>query len=273
MRGVTRINRNECRTHDKTNIPLYQLLGSLSKDASTLNQEDLIGGICFEDNFMEEDRKFPAYTYYLYHVPTGKKYYGYRGANKCSPEDDLWKKYFSSSKYVKALVKEYGKESFVAEVRKMFDTAIEARSYETRFLRRVNAIEKEEWLNKAYMGKHFYYVGFGNTNAKGHVVPDELKETLSNMHKGNLHHKDKLHSQDAKNKMRDAHLGIVHDEEWNKRIGKAQMVSVQTPLGIFESLKDAATAHGCVHNTIKNRCKTLPLEYKILNEKEIHDIS
>ena len=33
------------------------------------------------------------FTYYLYHKPTGKKYYGVRFKKGCHP-DDLWNKYF-----------------------------------------------------------------------------------------------------------------------------------------------------------------------------------
>jgi hypothetical protein len=97
-----------------------------------------------------------CYTYYLYHVPTGKKYYGYRYANRCEPKQDLWNEYFSSSDLVEALIKDHGKESFTAEVRKVFDRYEEAHDYEQRFLRRVKAVEKDDWLNQAYMsGPHF----------------------------------------------------------------------------------------------------------------------
>jgi hypothetical protein len=57
----------------------------------------------------------PAYVYYIEHQPTGKFYYGSRYKhihNKTQPEDDLWKKYFTSSNQVKNLRKEYGDDSF-----------------------------------------------------------------------------------------------------------------------------------------------------------------
>ena len=97
-----------------------------------------------------------CYTYYLYHVPTGKKYYGSRIANRCEPEQDLWHKYFSSSELVEALIKEYGKDSFVAEVRKTFDNIKETRDWEYYVLRRLKAPEKDEWLNQAYSRGEFY---------------------------------------------------------------------------------------------------------------------
>ena len=105
---------------------------------------------------MEEVREIKAYTYYLYHVPTGKKYYGYRWGNKCDPENDLWNKYFSSSKLVKKFIKDHGRDSFIAEVRKVFDCREAAHEYEQRFLHRVKAVEKTDWLNQAYDHGPFY---------------------------------------------------------------------------------------------------------------------
>ena len=65
------------------------------------------------------------YTYHLYHIPTGLHYYGVRWAKNCAPSD-LWSTYFSSSKAVKKLIKEYGKDSFIAKVRKVFTTKEQA---------------------------------------------------------------------------------------------------------------------------------------------------
>jgi hypothetical protein len=108
---------------------------------------------------MEEIREFKAYTYYLFHVPTSKKYYGVRWANTCAPHDDLWKKYFSSSEIVTDLVDQYGKDSFVVEVRKEFTTSIDAVIYENRVLHKLKAVEKEDWLNQSYaFGPHYVLV-------------------------------------------------------------------------------------------------------------------
>jgi len=105
---------------------------------------------------MEEVREFLAYTYYLYHVPTGKKYYGCRYANICEPKQDLWNEYFSSSELVKDLIREYGTESFVAEVRKLFETGQEAFEHEQKVLHRIKAVERTDWLNQAYALGPYY---------------------------------------------------------------------------------------------------------------------
>lgn len=55
------------------------------------------------------------YTYFIRNKITGQFYYGSRGLKlfpDMLPEDDLWVKYFTSSKFVKNLIEEHGKDSF-----------------------------------------------------------------------------------------------------------------------------------------------------------------
>jgi hypothetical protein len=95
-----------------------------------------------------------AYTYII-KCPNGKSYYGYRSANKVSPEDDLWKVYFTSSKFIKELREQYDDSQFIATVDKVFETGNEARAYEERFLTENNCVGSEDWLNKNNAGKEF----------------------------------------------------------------------------------------------------------------------
>jgi hypothetical protein len=56
-----------------------------------------------------------AYTYLITHKITGEYYYGFRCGNithRRTPEEDLWIKYFTSSKKIKSLIKQYGADSF-----------------------------------------------------------------------------------------------------------------------------------------------------------------
>lgn len=92
------------------------------------------------------------YTYFLRNVVTGEKYYGVRYANGCDPAE-LWVTYFSSSKLVAQRIQEHGQSSFEFEVRKVFSTAKQARSWEERVLRRLNVIHREDWLNQNICGK------------------------------------------------------------------------------------------------------------------------
>lgn len=86
------------------------------------------------------------YTYLLTHSPTGLKYYGVRYAKDANPSD-LWVTYFSSSKSVKKLIEEFGKESFYFEVRKVFPDADKAIAWEDKVLRRLKVPHNNEYLN------------------------------------------------------------------------------------------------------------------------------
>jgi hypothetical protein len=138
-------------------------------------------------------KEFKPYTYYLYHVPTGKKYYGCQYGKKSNPKN-LWNTYFSSSEKVKALINEYGKESFNAQVRKVFDSGEAALEYEDRFLHKAKAPEKDDWLNQAYIdGKCF--------------------SGMSN----------KTHKQSTKDKIRKAHLGKKLTKEQCKHMSEVRL--------------------------------------------------
>ena len=95
------------------------------------------------------------YTYIIV-CPNWKLYYGYRYANKVSPEEDLWKHYFSSSDPVKELRKQYDDALFVATVDKIFETDDEARAYEDEFLTENGCVKSDFWLNRAVYPKEFH---------------------------------------------------------------------------------------------------------------------
>jgi hypothetical protein len=88
------------------------------------------------------------YTYKLIFKPTGQYYFGVRWANGCNP-NDLWVKYFTSSKHIKKLIKEYGKDSFIVKVTKTFNNAKDAAEWETLLLTKTNASRNAKFINKA----------------------------------------------------------------------------------------------------------------------------
>jgi hypothetical protein len=143
------------------------------------------------------------FTYYLFHRPTGVKYYGVRYANNCSP-NDLWKTYFSSSKKVRFLIEEYGIESFDYQIRKVFDSKEAAISWEQRVLRRLKVLNKTEWLNANIAGAIRYAVHPKGMSGKKHS--EETKRKLSEKRKGSSF--DELFgiekSQKIKNKLSDS---------------------------------------------------------------------
>ena len=87
-----------------------------------------------------------AYTYIITYLPNNTKYYGVQYHKNANPED-LGISYFSSSKTVKALIKECGIEYFQFEIRKIFESKDEAIRWERRFLTKINAAKSPLWFN------------------------------------------------------------------------------------------------------------------------------
>ena len=127
------------------------------------------------------------YTYLIKHRPTGKVYYGFRGANKVEPHEDLWKHYFTSSKKVQSLIKETGVDSFDYEIRKIFDTKEQAILWETRVLKKCNVLHDDRWLNANVAGYN--------------IATDEVRQKMSMSRRG------KVTSELTKQKLRDVQKG------------------------------------------------------------------
>ena len=81
------------------------------------------------------------YTYRIYCIPENKYYYGLRYGKGCHP-DDLWVTYFTSSHIIEEKIQLYGAESFLYEVRKIFDCTIKAADWE----KKVNSFTRK-WDN------------------------------------------------------------------------------------------------------------------------------
>jgi len=152
------------------------------------------------------------FTYYLYHKPTGKKYYGVRYKLDCHP-DDLWNKYFSSSKEVKRLIAEYGVNSFFYEVRRVFDTTKDARDWESRVLYKLRVVEKDDWLNLNYGKSVPPMHGKKHTPETLHLMSEKQRGSLNPMW-------GKHHTEEAKNKISIAHKGKTISDDTRKKIGE-----------------------------------------------------
>lgn len=86
------------------------------------------------------------YTYHIYWENTNKHYYGVRGTNDL-PENDLFVKYFTSSKYVKEHIQKHGNPTLI-EVRKTFNHREDAYSWESKVLKKINARKRDDYLNR-----------------------------------------------------------------------------------------------------------------------------
>ena len=131
---------------------------------------------------------------------------GVRYARGCHP-NDLWTVYFTSSKSVKKIREEYG-EPDVIEIRQIFNDSLQAREWEHKVLRRINAVKDERWLNEGN--------GQPLTNV-GKPLSEECKKKISDALKG------RILSEETKQKMRKPKSkGTPKSEITKKRMSDAK---------------------------------------------------
>lgn len=88
---------------------------------------------------------YTPYTYLIGWSEHQIYYYGVRFAKKCHPTD-LWKTYYTSSKYVKAFRKEHG-EPDIIQIRKKFRCPEKAKLWEGAVLKKMNVKNRQDFLN------------------------------------------------------------------------------------------------------------------------------
>lgn len=88
------------------------------------------------------------YTYLIGWSSLNVYYYGVRTAARCRPESDLWIQYKTSSEYVKQFTRING-EPDVVQVRQRFDSPKKALLWEHKTLRRMNVMNRDDFLNKS----------------------------------------------------------------------------------------------------------------------------
>lgn len=93
------------------------------------------------------------YTYCITHKPSGRRYYGSKIAEGCHPST-FWIDYFTSSKVVRRLIEQDGKDAFSFEIRKTFEDKGSCISWEKRVLRRLKVDKNDAWLNLS-VGGHY----------------------------------------------------------------------------------------------------------------------
>ena len=101
--------------------------------------------------------EYKPYSYKIGWSKLNKWYYGVEigTTKKIANPQNLWIKYFTSSKYVKKFREENGEPDIII-VDKIFDNRKDALLYEEKYLKSVNAMESQEWLNRSTGGKNFY---------------------------------------------------------------------------------------------------------------------
>jgi hypothetical protein len=126
------------------------------------------------------------YTYLIGWSDLDKWYYGVRYSKSAHP-DDLWVTYFTSSKYVKDFVSEFGSPD-VIQIRKIFNNPQKARIWESTVLKRINAVASDKFLNKSYSDGSFCASREHLTklaeNNRGKTLSPEHRQKLSAVRKG-----------------------------------------------------------------------------------------
>lgn len=164
------------------------------------------------------------YTYLIKHVPTNMYYYGCRFAKNCNPSE-FWIKYKTSSKTVKLLIEQYGKDSFKFEIRKTFDNADAARLWENKVLKRMKVVDRNDFINLTDNISISHVAGeFGRKNRTSSEVhrlaiskvgksnlgrkrTDITKAKISKALIGNKYKSGIKESDESREKKRQAHLG------------------------------------------------------------------
>ena len=155
------------------------------------------------------------YTYLIGWSNHNKYYYGARYALNCDPSD-LWKTYFTSSEYVKDYVSKYGDPDII-QVRRTFNSGKSAMLWESRFLKKVNAMHNDLFLNKQINGNWCMdeetRLKISNTyKSKNIKRSDEFKKNISDKNSG------RVFSEQSKLKMSLAKRGKVITDDHKKSL-------------------------------------------------------
>jgi hypothetical protein len=176
--------------------------------------------------------EYQPYTYLIKFKQTGQLYYGSKTAIGCHP-DQFWVKYFTSSKVVEKLIREFGVDSFEVLYVKLHETKEDAMKWERLYLVSVDAGYNPEYLNKHNGGDNFVSVGGWHHSESQLQKMREFRHTEEwKIEVGNTH-RGKIVSEESKELNRIAHtgannalfgkfgedhpsFGYKHTEEWKK---------------------------------------------------------
>ena len=141
---------------------------------------------------MTQQLLYQPYTYYISWTHLDVHYYGVRWSEEIrglKPEEDLWINYFTSSKKVEEFREKHGEPDRI-KICQRFDNAKDARLWEEKFLRRVNVINEDRWLNQSCSDGNFAFTYHTEKSKQKmsrswdkrrvkHPVTDETRQKMS----------------------------------------------------------------------------------------------
>jgi hypothetical protein len=151
---------------------------------------------------------YQPFTYLVGWSNLGLYYYGSMSRKRApiANPDIFWKKYFTSSHYVKELRQEHG-EPDIIQIRKVFDCGKKCRIWEQKVLRRMKVLKTDTWLNKN-VGGTFYF-------------DDEVKHRMRVAKMGEKNHMyGNTHSAEARKKISDYRTGRKLNEDHKDSISQ-----------------------------------------------------
>lgn len=169
---------------------------------------------------------YKPYTYLIGWSLLNKYYYGVRFAKGCNP-NDLWVKYFTSSKKVAEYRKLYG-EPDVIKIRKTFTSKEAAILWEEKVLRRLKIKSNEKMLNANIAGaiiKNLDHAKGKPSKLKGRKWTEEQKVNLKKPKSVPSSLKGKQLSDEHKEKLRAAKCNY---KPWNTGKTGVQKHSLET---------------------------------------------
>lgn len=159
-------------------------------------------------------------------------YCGVRFSKRCNP-NDLWKTYFTSSKFVSQFRQENGEPDHI-EILKEFDNREDALIFEEKKLREFNVLKEKNWLNRNICGHKFKPNDFWSDEyrtkimqIKGHQYSEETKRRISEGLKGR-----KLSPEHIKNRTiaQSGKLRGPRSEETKSKLREARKKQIMKPV-------------------------------------------
>lgn len=163
-----------------------------------------------------------AYSYLIGWKSLDVWYYGVRYATSCEP-DDLWKKYFTSSKSVAAFRSVNG-DPDVVEVRRIFDSKKSVLLWEETVIRRLGCVGDPRWLNRQNGGRNFSNPGCPRSVECRAKISAKYQERLSDpvwKQKCVERARAASSSETAKGKISEKAKTRFEDKEWKERVHDA----------------------------------------------------